>query len=105
MLNNERSYLLPFGSSCIPLPAGSAKPTDNLGLFDIAINEMYSRIGIHVRWGDPEPTVRSVVRTVPYNPKGREGVLIGDDGSVIYDDSWLHQDILDAEKNDGGDKK
>lgn len=53
----------------------------------------------------PTPKVHKVVRTVPYYPKGREGVLIGDDGSFIYDDSWLHQDILDAERNDGGDKK
>ena len=53
----------------------------------------------------PTPKVHNVVRTVPFNPTGREGILIGDDGSMIYDDSWLHRDILDAEENDGGDKK
>lgn len=50
------------------------------------------------------------------NPhKGREGLLVGEDGNVTYDDSWMHTDYLDhdyskllqhnADNIEGGDKE
>ena len=40
---------------CMVIPVeGTTAPTENLGLLDIALNEMYSRIGVHVWWGSLE---------------------------------------------------
>ena len=42
---------------------------------------------------------RQVIRTVPYNStKSKEGLLLDGDGSIIYDDAWMHRDVLDDEQ-------
>ena len=61
----------------------------NLQNFENALKEMFSHIGVHALWGE----VRDVIRTVPYDPtQSQEGLLIDKDGSIIYDDSWMHRD-------------
>ena len=50
--------------------------------------------------------VRQVVLTVPYNPtQSGEGLLIAEDGSIIYDDAWMHRELLDDEENNGEDEE
>lgn len=91
---------------------GPLTPTENLQYVDIALKQMGSHIGIHVFRGSPEEfrrgkiKVHTVKRTVPYNPsKSKEGLLISADGSIIYDDVWMHSDVLDEdERNSKGEK-
>ena len=38
-------------------------------------------------------------RTVPYDPtQSGEGLLIGEDGEVIYDDSWMHPEVFEEDE-------
>jgi hypothetical protein len=45
--------------------------------------------------------VIQVIPTVTVTPKGREGLMKGEDGSTVHDDSWLHHEVLsdDYERN------
>ena len=45
-----------------------------------------------------ERKIFKVHRTVPYDPaKSGEGLLIGKDGEVIYDDSWMHPEVFEED--------
>ena len=91
---------------------GPLAPTESMQYMDIALNEMFSRIGVHVWWGTPDQfKIRNVkaypvTRTVPYDPtQSGEGLLVGEDGSIIYDDTWMHRDVLDDDEGKGGPPK
>ena len=91
---------------------GPLAPTESTQYLDVALNEMVHRIGVHVWRGNPDEfkvrtvKVYPVIRTVPYDPtQSKEGLLIGADGSIIYDDAWVHRDILDDEEINGRGKK
>ena len=50
--------------------------------------------------------VHQVIRTVPYDPaQSKEGLLIAEDGSIVYSDAWMHRDVLDDEESNGRDEK
>lgn len=42
----------------------------------------------------------SLKPTVKDKPSSREGVLLDKKGNIIYDDSWLHEDVMKEDKND-----
>ena len=52
-LTRERPNFIVGQCMVIPV-AGTIAPTENLSVLDIALNEMYSRIGVHVWWGSLE---------------------------------------------------
>mgnify|MGYP003587177230 CR=1 FL=1 len=37
--------------------------------------------------------------TVKSKPTSKEGVLIDKEGNTIYDDSWLHEDVMAEDEN------
>ena len=107
-----KARTLAIRGECYTDYIGPLAPTERMQYMDIALNEMFSRIGVHVWWGSPDEfqvrnvKVHQVIRTVPYDPtQSKEGLLIAEDGSLIYDDAWMHRDLLDDEEKNGRDKK
>ena len=50
--------------------------------------------------------VHKAIRTVPYDPtQSKEGLLIDKNGSTIYDDTWMHLDVLEKDESYGGDNE
>lgn len=39
--------------------------------------------------------------TVKRNLSSRLGLLTDKDGNIIYDDSWMHEDVMEEDEEDG----